>query len=379
MKHSLQSPSLCYAIQSFDETGAMRAPYLLLKGFAQAGWKTEIVTMASEANANLERVWQSVPLVKMEGGSKNAKLFRLASHFVGKHQQQLVITWIWDWHGYGLIASHLLFGSKYIVVLDTYSHRAFGTSRNKRWQALRYGPLLRHASLILAEAPACREAVLQHLPQANVLLVPSSLWRSDLEAIEQSWQREGWQPHRKPVILYAGRLVERKNVHRLIEAFARVATRFPDWSVEIIGPEVSQAYAQQLHEQVAKYQLEQRISFLPGLSGEALYRKYRTSSIYALPSEGEGFPTSILEAMYFGGAIIAGNSGYVAYQLEGECGLLHTPHDVDQLVAHLQTLMASEAKRVEIMQRARQRLLERFTWEQHFPLLEAKFRELLGA
>lgn len=356
----------------------MRAPYLLLKGFAQAGWKTEIVTMASDANAKLDRVWQSVPLVKIEGASKNARLLKLASHFVSKRPQQLVITWVWDWHGYGLIASRLLFGSRYIVVLDSYSHREFGSAGDKRWQALRYGPLLRHASLILAEAPACQAAVLQHLPHANVLLAPSSLWRSDLETLEQRWQREGWQPQRKPVILYAGRLVERKNVHRLIDVFARLAGHFPEWNLEIVGPVASQAYAQQLRDQVAQSQLEQRIHFLPGLSGEALYRKYREASIYSLPSEGEGFPTSILEAMYFGGAIIAGNSGYVAYQLEGECGYLHGPHDVKQLTHHLQTLMASEAKRTELMQRARQRLLEHFTWEQYFPMLEAKFRELLA-
>lgn len=376
MTQRASASSLSYAIQAFDETGAMRAPYLLLKGFVRAGWKTEIVTTASAANANLEFVWQSVPVIRIEGANKRERLFRLARYFVGKRPGNLVLTWVWDWHGYGLIASHWLFGTNYAVVLDTYSHRAFGTERAKRWQAFRYGPLLRHASLILAEAPACRDAVLRHLPQAEVLLVPSSLWRSELEAVEESWQVQSWQPQRQPLILYAGRIAERKNIHRLIDAFAQLAAYFPEWRLEIVGPLASPAYAHTLKEQVRAYQLEEHITFLPGLSGEALYRKYRESSIYALPSEGEGFPTSILEAMYFGGAIVAGNSGYVAYQLEGGCGYLHNPDDLTQLTAHLQTLMSDSDLRTALMERARQRMLERFTWEQYFPMLEAKCREL---
>ncbi len=377
MTTSSTQPSLIYAIQSFDATGAMRAPYLLLKGFVQAGWQTEIVTMATESNRALSQVWGSVPLTRIDGSSKRQRLLRLAAHFAGKRRHTLVLSWVWDWHCFGLLLSHLLYGTHYAIVLDSYTHRAFGSQRQQWMQAVRYGALLRHASLILAEAPACGEAILKRMPNANVQLVPSSLWRSELVEIESKWASEGWQPVRRPTILYAGRLVERKNVHHLISAFARLADQFPAWSLSIVGPAASHDYAQTLTGLVETNGLSERVHFQPALAGEQLYRKYRESAIYALPSEGEGFPTSILEAMYFGGAIVAGNSGYVAYQLEGGCGLLHNPGDVEQLTQHLQQLMASEDERNRLMQRAKQRVLETFTWENYFPQLEATCRKLV--
>ncbi len=61
-----------------------------------------------------------------------------------------------------------------------------------------------------------------------------------------------------------------------------------------------------------------------------------------MPTYHEGIPTTILEAMYFGGAIVSGNAGFISYQLDdGACGLLFKGGDVAALREHLQQLMAS--------------------------------------
>jgi glycosyltransferase involved in cell wall biosynthesis len=122
------------------------------------------------------------------------------------------------------------------------------------------------------------------------------------------------------------------------------------------------------------------VRLLPGITGEALYRRYREISIFALPSEGEGMPTTITEAMYFGGAIVAGISGSVQYQLDnGRCGCLHNASDLNLLSDHLQTLMASNALRETYMILARNRMLSLFVWEQYFPELEFQFQQLVRA
>ncbi len=356
----------------------MRAPYLICKGFVDAQWDVDIVTSANVANASLDFAWQNVPVRKIDGRSKREKLLKLAKSLFGRRKDHVVISWVWDWHCFALVAAKLMWGANYCIVLDTYSHRAFGSVRDKLWQEIRYGLVLRNASLILAEAPVCQQSLQKHMRKPQVLLVPSCLWQKDLTAIEAKWAANGPEPARKPLILYAGRLLERKNVHILIDAFARLADQYPDWTLELVGPTTSTAYVTSLQEQVRRHKLEKRIHFLPSLSGEALYHKYRESSIYALPSSGEGFPTSILEAMYFGGAILAGNSGFVAYQLdEGRCGLLHRPGDLETLTTHLDQLMVSTAQRVNLMESARQRMSRMFLWEQYFSNLEQAFRELI--
>ena len=46
-------PRLTYAIQMFDATGPMRPPYLVMKGFTEAGWEVGILTMEAPGNAGL--------------------------------------------------------------------------------------------------------------------------------------------------------------------------------------------------------------------------------------------------------------------------------------------------------------------------------------
>lgn len=378
MNAALRHPTLTYVIPFFDQTGAMRSPYLICKGFLQAGWQVEVVATQSPQNADIETVWETVPVHKVDGTNKKIKLLRLFQHLLGRRKQQVAITWVWYWHCFALLLAKWLFGQPYVLVLDTYTHRSGQGFWRKLREELRYGALLRGASLILAETPTCLASAEACTGKPNVLLAPSGLWLDELRKIEAGWQATGHQPSREPVILYAGRLVAQKHVHDLIAAFSALAPQFPTWRLEIRGIVTDEAYLAHLQHLAHTSGVSDRILFLPSLSGESLYRCYQASAIYALPSEGEGFPTTILEAMYFGGAIVAGDSGYVGYQLaQGTCGLLHEPGDLAQLTTHLSTLMQSEAVRTQLMQNARQRMSEYFTWDHQFPRLAQKFEELL--
>jgi phosphatidylinositol alpha-mannosyltransferase len=158
----------------------------------------------------------------------------------------------------------------------------------------------------------------------------------------------------------------------LLAAFASLAAEFRGWNVEIIGPDDDQAYMQQLALLVEKHGLQHRVNFLPMLSGEALYRRYRASSIYCFPTCHEGVPMTIVEAMCYGGAIVAGNAGFISHQLDdGNAGMLFKPGDVAALAGCLRQLMASEDLRNGYMARARQRVVNTFVWERYFESIEA--------
>ena len=346
----------------------MRAPYLLCPGLVAAGWDGEIVAIATEQNANIEQAWGKVPVHKITGTSKRRQLFRLAQWVLRPQPGSVAISWVWYWHCFALVLAKILYRAPYVIVLDTYTHRSGQGFWAKLRESLRYGLILRWADMILAETPAALESTRRYARHAETLLVAPGLWLATLQQFEANWQSSAPILQREPAILFVGRFARQKRIHDLINAFASLTEQHPAWQLELRGPVSEPLYYAEMEVLVNSLGLNKRITFLPSLSGEALYQRYRTTAIYALPSQGEGFPTTVLEAMYFGGAIVAGNSGYVGYQLdEGTCGLLHEPGDVEQLTKHLQCLMGSESQRQALQAKAQKRMMDLFTWEAHFP------------
>ncbi len=356
----------------------MRAPYLLCLGLVAAGWDGEIIAIATPENAKIQQAWGQVPVYKISGQSKRSQLIRLAQWLLRPRPGRIAISWVWYWHCFALVIAKILYRAPYVIVLDTYTHCSGHGFWAKLRESLRYGLILRWADIILAETPAAFESTRQYARHAETLLAAPGLWLATLQQFEEKWQSNAPVLQREPIILFVGRFARQKRIHDLITAFAKLTDRHPTWQLELRGPVSDPLYFAELEALVNDLGLRDRIAFLPGLSGEALYQRYRTTAIYALPSEGEGFPTTVLEAMYFGGAIVAGNSGYVGYQLdEGTCGLLHEPGDVEQLTKHLQCLMGSEAQRQALRTQAQKRMVNLFTWEAHFPTLEYKLRKLI--
>lgn len=371
-------PRVTYVIQSFGATGPMRPPYMVCKGFAEAGWDVDILTLGTLENENMTVAWNIVPVRRVLAKKRKVGLLKIAWRLIKPRRDHIIINTVWDFHCFALMLSKIIFGSPYVIRLDTYTHRHHfhGTSLTSiLWHEFRYGLILRMANYLLAETPTVVKYTEQYVPGAQVLQIPPSLWLKDLRKLEKRWGLEGYQPRRDSTIIYAGRIVKRKNIHDLITAFSRLAANFPEWNLEIRGPISSDEYYVQLQELVRKHSLAGRVNFEPGLFGDELYQRYRATSIYCMPSTGEGLPGTILEAMYFGGAIVAGTSGYVGYQLDfGRCGLLHEPGDVETLTDHLARLMASIEDRQIFMENARQRMIKLFTWEVHFETLANALR-----
>lgn len=96
-------------------------------------------------------------------------------------------------------------------------------------------------------------------------------------------------------ILFLGRLVPEKGVHYLIEAFRNVKT---DRKLVIAGGvSDSDAYARRIHDLA---QEDERVLFTGFVQGRALEELYSNAWVYVLPSDVEGMPLTLLEAMSYG-------------------------------------------------------------------------------
>lgn len=157
-----------------------------------------------------------------------------------------------------------------------------------------------------------------------------------------------------PQLVAVGRLTEQKGFDLLIEAFARIAGRFPDWDLLIFGEGPERP---RLEAMVREHGLQSRIS-LPG-NTERHGEWISAASMFALSSRYEGFANVVGEAMQAGLAVVASDCDFgPADMIVPEIsGILVPPEDVAKLAAALGEIMSCEARRrqlgINAIQRAR--------------------------
>jgi glycosyltransferase involved in cell wall biosynthesis len=108
-------------------------------------------------------------------------------------------------------------------------------------------------------------------------------------------------PARENVIAFVGRLVlGHKRPDLVVQAFAQLARRHPDWRCEIAGPDMSHhdgASVWRYCEDLLPPELRGRVHYHGALAPEAVRNLYQRAKILAAPSRFESFGMVALEAM----------------------------------------------------------------------------------
>ncbi len=181
---------------------------------------------------------------------------------------------------------------------------------------------------------------------------------------------------KQPIILFLGRLGQRKGVEDLINAFANITDKFPSAELHLGGDG-----------DLAKYQaqakalgIEKRVVFLGWVAGDKKNQCLADATIYCLPSYNEGFPMGVLEAMSAGVAVVASTAGGIPDAItDKEEGLLIEAGDVDALADALTSLLADDNIRVKYANAAKQKYQHNFSPAVIIPQLKDIYKELLEA
>lgn len=102
-------------------------------------------------------------------------------------------------------------------------------------------------------------------------------------------------------LIYSGRLVPVKRVDLLIDAFALIASRRPDWDLLVVGDGVLK---NDLCEQVPE-DLRSRVIWTGFLEQEQLVAAYHAASVLVLPSDREPWAVVVQEAIAAGMIVVA--------------------------------------------------------------------------
>ena len=166
-----------------------------------------------------------------------------------------------------------------------------------------------------------------------------------------------WGLQKDGYILYLGRIVPEKGETYLIEAFKQVKT---DKKLVIAGGSSdTERYLRQLQNLAAG---DDRILFTGFVQGKLRDELYSNAYVYTLPSDLEGMPLSLLEAMSYGNCCLVSDIPECAEVVEDKA-VLFRKSDVDDLRQKLQTLCDQPETASQYKANAAQFVLNKYGWD----------------
>ena len=158
-------------------------------------------------------------------------------------------------------------------------------------------------------------------------------------------------------ILYLGRIVPEKGLRYLIEAFKQVQTEKK--LVIAGGSSDTQAFLDEIKE-LAKE--DQRILFTGFVQGTILDELYSNAYIYTLPSDLEGMPLSLLEAMSYGNCCLTSDISECKEVVEDKAVVFQKSYVTD-LKQKLQDLCDSPALVQKYKAEAADFICKKYNWD----------------
>jgi glycosyltransferase involved in cell wall biosynthesis len=170
----------------------------------------------------------------------------------------------------------------------------------------------------------------------------------------------------KHLILYIGRVVERKGVSYLVHAFARLNKKFPDTHLVIAG---EGQQMNDIRELCSELNLnDDKITLTGYVAGEEKYSLIERADILCIPSinigsQAEGLPVVFMEALGAGKIIAASNvSGAEVHIKNGVNGYVFPQKNVTKLEESLESAMRLTPKERSTMRNKSRELGKDFSW-----------------
>lgn len=158
-------------------------------------------------------------------------------------------------------------------------------------------------------------------------------------------------------ILYLGRIVPEKGEDYLVKAFRELAT---DKKLVIAGGiSDSDAYSQKLKKLANG---DDRIVFTGFVEGRVLEELYSNALIYCLPSDLEGMPLSLLEALSYGNCCVVSDIAECT-EVVGDKAVVFRKSDVDDLKDKLSDLLENREKIERYRKDAADYVCNKYIWD----------------
>ena len=155
-----------------------------------------------------------------------------------------------------------------------------------------------------------------------------------------------------PYLLFVSAINNRKNLSRLVQAYARLRAKGFAQSLILVGrPDAS---AVPLKEEIARLGLANNVRFLESLEQEDLHALYRGADLFVYPSLLEGFGLPVIEAMTCEIPVLVARACCMP-EIAGEAALYCEGTDVDDMARQLERGLTDQNLRRELVLKGRER------------------------
>jgi glycosyltransferase involved in cell wall biosynthesis len=236
--------------------------------------------------------------------------------------------------------------------------------------------LFEEASAIVATS----EQEVEELVSGGVTREKIALRRNGVE-VPASWPERG--TFRKglgireeaKVILFLGRLSEKKSPDLLLEAFASLSKEAGKNTLHLVfaGPDEGGMKAR-LAQIAERLGVAQRVQFTGAIFGEGKWAAYRNADVFVLPSQNENFGNTAAEAMAAGTPVVVTEQCGIAPLLADVAGLV-VPHDAGALARAIRAVISDTELR-ERMVAGCSKVTARLGWEEPVREMEALYNKL---
>lgn len=230
---------------------------------------------------------------------------------------------------------------------------------------------LQRSNRILTVSEFSKQELCQllHVPENKVSVVYNApVLSSETTNAEQVLQKHGVSG---PYILYVGTLEPRKNLVRLIQAFAQLkkTERIPHKLVLAGGKGWN---SEEIYAQAEKTADVLTIGYVSNAEKNALYQN---AELFAFPSIYEGFGIPPLEAMSLGCPVVCANAASLP-EVVGDAAELIEPMEVDSIAEGMLRVLADEPYRMKLVQSGYAQA-KKFNWDDSANKLTQICREVL--
>lgn len=161
-------------------------------------------------------------------------------------------------------------------------------------------------------------------------------------------------------VISTSRLIERKGINLLVEAFIEFAKKRDKVKLVLAGDGNLRG---DLEEIVLDNDMTKKVIFLGALSRKEMPELYRKSDVFVLPSLNEGMSNSLLEAMASGLAIIATDTGGTKELVSEKNGVIIKKGERESILKALENLYAKRDVLEKKKGSSRERAIQ-MSWEQ---------------
>ena len=181
---------------------------------------------------------------------------------------------------------------------------------------------------------------------------------------------EGPAAAEHPTVLFLANPMRRKGIFVLLEAFEMLNARIPDARL-VIGGAGHELNAVQ--EAVSRMACSHRVTVLGHIARERVAEILRSCSVYCLPSFGEPYGMSALEAMSCGRPLVVTNKGGLNDLVREQGGLKVEPRDAAALAEALERVLVNPQLQRQMGDFNRRLVLDDYAWDSVLDRLESVY------